>query len=183
MVGYKLGSKNGLSEIVLPESKDFFIVDEMVYFILNGRAKKDGIYAIVSLNKWPYVSKHRWYLGKAGYPICYELHKMQLHRFVYMCILEQYPPSEIYIDHIDRNKLNNTDGNLRMATPQENSFNKSTKTNLKGVRKISKDNYTAIVTKNGKKHEIKNIPNEKQVAEIYNLMAEELFGEFAAYNQ
>ena len=138
---------------------------------------------MVSMNKWPEVSRYQWYLGKAGYPMCYELGKMQLHRFVYTYIFGQYPPSNLYVDHIDRNKLNNTDENLRLATPQENSFNKSSKSNTKGVKKISDDNFTASITKNGIKHEIKNIPTEKQAAEIYNMMAEELFGEFAAFNK
>lgn len=161
----------------------FFIVDDVVYFQLKGRGEKDGINAFVSANKWPYVSCYEWYLGKSGYPMCYQLGKMQLHRFVYTYILGQYPPSNMYVDHIDHNKLNNTNQNLRLATPQENSFNKSTLSNKKGVKKISNENYTATVVKNGTKHEIKNIPNEKQAAEVYNMMAEELFGSFAAFNK
>lgn len=163
--------------------QEFFIIDDVVYFSLKGRGKIEGIYAMVSLDKWNYVSKYDWYLGKSGYPQCYTLGKMQLHRFVFYHILGEYPPSNLYIDHIDRNKLNNTNVNLRLATPQENSFNKSTESNKKGVRKISKNNYTASITKNGIKHQIKNIPSEKQAAEIYNLMAEELFGSFAALNK
>ena len=162
---------------------DFYILDDVVYFMLKGRAQKDGTYAMVSMDKWPYVSKYQWYLGKSGYPMSYDLGKMQLHRFVYTYILKAYPPSNLYVDHIDRNKLNNTDNNLRLATPQENSFNKSTLTNKKGVKKISDNNYTASITKNGVRNEIKNIASEKEAAEIYNMMAEELFGEFAALNQ
>ncbi len=162
---------------------DFFIVDDVVYFGLEGRGKIDGIYAMVSYDKWQYVSKYQWYLGKAGYPMSYDLGKMQLHRFVYTYVLGQYPPPNLYVDHIDRNKLNNTNENLRLATPQENSFNKSTRNNRKGVKKISENNYTATVVKNGVRHEIKDISTEKAAAEIYNAMAEELFGSFAAYNE
>lgn len=165
------------------EDHEFYICDDTVFFALKGRAKKDNLYAMVSFDKWSYVSKYNWYLGKAGYPVCYELGMMQLHRFVYTYIFGDIIPSQLYVDHIDRNKLNNTNSNLRIATPQENSFNKTTTSNKKGVRKISENNYTALVVKGGVKHEIKNIPTEQQAAEIYNMMAEELFGTFAAPNK
>ena len=158
-----------------------FVLDGVVYFYLKGRAS--DTLAMVSEDKWPYVSKYEWYLGKDGYPLCYSLAKMKLHRFVYNIVVGQRLPKNIYVDHIDRNKLNNTNQNLRMASPQENSFNKTTTTNLKGVKKISENNYTATVVRDGKKHEIKNIPTAKQAAEIYNMMAEELFGDFAAINE
>lgn len=159
---------------------DIYILDGVVHFGLEGRGK--GSYAMVSANKWPVVGKYSWYLGKAGYPLCYELGKMTLHKLVYQLTAGMRCPTGIYIDHIDRNKLNNTDTNLRLVTPQQNSFNKTTTSNLKGVRKISEGNYMATVTKDGKKYEIKNIPTASQAAESYNFMAEELFGEFASYN-
>jgi len=162
---------------------EFYIIDDVVMFALKGRAKKENLLTSVSVNKWLIVSKYDWYLGKAGYPMSYELGKMQLHRFVYTLIYGETIPSNLYVDHIDRDKLNNTDENLRLATPQENSFNKTTNSNKKGVRKISSNNYSALIVKDGIKHEIKNIPTEKQAAEIYNLMAEELFGVFSAPNQ
>lgn len=161
---------------------DFYIQDNVVYFSLKGRAKKDNIYASVSLDKWIYVSNYDWYLSKNGYPVCYKLGKINLHRYIYTCILGCPPPSHLYVDHIDRNKLNNTNDNLRLVTAQENSFNKSTKTNTKGVKKISENNYSASITKNGKKHVINNISTEKDAANIYNMMAEELFGFFSAFN-
>ena len=162
---------------------EFYIFDDVVYFALKGRGKVEGVYAMVSLSRWQYVSKYIWYLGKAGYPLCYSLAKIQLHRFVYTHILGEQIPEKFCVDHIDRNKLNNTDNNLRLATAQENSFNKSTKTNRKGVKKISECNYTATINKDGVRHEIKGISTEHQAAEIYNLMAEELFGTFAAFNK
>ncbi len=160
---------------------EFNIIDDTVYILLKGRSTDN--YAMVSLNKWNLVSKYKWYLGKAGYPICYELGKITLHRFIFTIILEQKIPSNIYIDHIDRNKLNNTDSNLRLATPQENSFNRTSRDNKKGVKKISENNYTAGITKNGIRYNIPNIASEQEAANIYNLMAEELFGDFASYNK
>jgi hypothetical protein len=178
----ELNKEPNKEPIVSEINHEFFILDDVVYFLLKGRGTIEGTYAMVSMDKWPQVSKYEWYLGKAGYPLCYKLHKMQLHRFIFTYILGEHPPSDMYVDHIDRNKLNNTDQNLRLATPQENSFNKSTKTNNKGVKKISKNNYSATIVKDGKRHEIKNIKTRKEAAEMYNIMAEELFGEFAAKN-
>lgn len=172
-------TKNIKKEKKLKEDTEYFIFEDTVMFKLQGST---SAYAMVSLNKWQYVTKYEWYLGKAGYPLCYSLGKMTLHRFIFTYILNQTPPSELYVDHIDRNKLNNTDQNLRLATPQENSFNKTTTNNLKGVKKISENNYTASITKDGTKHEIKNIQTESEAKNCYNMMAEELFGSFAALN-
>lgn len=168
---------------VLPkENNEHYIFEDIVYFLLKGQIA-DGTYGSVSLDKWQFVSKYKWYLGKSGYPLCYELGQLQLHRFVYTIILGESIPYKFCVDHIDRNKLNNTNDNLRLATVQENSFNKTTNSNKKGVKKISKNNFSATIVKNGIKHEIKNIPSERQAAEMYNIMAEELFGTFASPNK
>lgn len=166
----------------MSEEYTYFIVDDCVYFELKGRAGKDKTNAIVSCEMWRHVSKYKWYLGKAGYPICYSLGKITLHRFIYSFLYGEYPPSNLYVDHVDRNKLNNTNANLRLVTPQENSFNRSTQSDTKGVRKISEGNYSAVIMKDGNLHEIKNIATKKEAAEIYNIMAEDLFGVFAAKN-
>lgn len=166
--------------MVVPQEPEYFVFDNTIMFKLKGTRPA---YTTISIIHWPHVSKYEWYLGKAGYPICYSLNKMTLHRFVYTFTLGEYPPSNMYVDHIDRNKLNNTDENLRLATPQENSFNKTTTTNLKGVKKISENNYTASITKDGVKHEIKNIQTELEAANCYNMMSEELFGQYAAFNK
>ena len=166
----------------IPQAIEHFTIDNVVYFELLGRAKQDKTLAYVSLDKWPFVSKYRWYLDKRGYPFCYD-NGMHLHRLIYSMILDGILPSHIYVDHVDRNKLNNTDENLRPATAQENSFNKSSDNNYKGVRKISDGNFCASITRDGRRHEIKNLSTREQAAEMYNLMAEELFGAFAAPNK
>jgi hypothetical protein len=171
--------KSAGKKAVAPEHQ-YVIIEDLVYFQLKGRGSSTT--AIVSLSKWDMVRKYDWYLGKAGYPVSYQLGMMQLHRYVYTFIYGEQLPSKLFVDHIDRDKLNNADSNLRLATAQENSFNKTTKSNRKGVKKVGPDNYTVTITKDGKRHTMTNIPTEEQAANMYNLMAEELFGAFAANN-
>jgi len=153
-----------------------------IFFELMGKNRDTVYYAKVSEDKWNIVSKYKWYLGKKGYPICYELGKISLHRLIYTLIVGRKIKSNIYVDHIDRDKLNNCDYNLRLATPQENSFNKSTSNNRKGVKKISANNYSAFITKDGIKYEMKQLQNEEEAAKMYNILADELFGEYASHN-
>lgn len=130
-----------------------------------------------------------WYLGKDGYPVTYcsvdnkkrfnrglKIHQMLMGRCGNLNA----------IDHINRDKLDNRLVNLRLCTQQENNYNRSksknSQYNYKGIKLQKNGLYTAYVTKDGTKHEIKDIDNELSAAEIYDAMAEELLGKFAPKN-
>lgn len=158
-------------------------VDEASYVKLEllGRAlKTDFNYFLVSKSKLEYVLKHSWYLGSNGYPIAYTARSKTLHRN--LCGKQE---KGFVIDHINRNKLDNRDENLRIITSKENSYNRSKNKNsnnsYKGVKK-SGNKFIACITKDGKRREINNIETEEEAAKIYDMMAEELFGEFAGKN-
>jgi len=167
----------------LYESTQYFDIDEQTMcFELKGRVAESHELCMVSKNFWHIVSKFAWYKSKSGYAFTYiEGSRVQLHRFIYTLILGESIPEGFFIDHIDSNKLNNSNSNLRLATPQENSFNKSSKSGTKGIKKNG-NKYVATITKDGKTITIPNIPTEEQAKETYNMMAEELFGVFAKYN-
>ena len=80
---------------------------------------------------YPYTDVHRWIMGVA--------------------------PDGKVVDHIDRDKHNNTRTNLRFVTVQENAWNRvlhnSNKTRLRGVRKQSKGGkkFEAYIFTNTKK--------------------------------
>lgn len=163
-----------------PLKTEYFEIEGTVYFALYGRAA-DKVYGMVSEDIWPQIKQYKWYLSKSDYIYTFAPSRVQLHRLVYMIKHRSAVPSHLYVDHIDRNRLNNTNENLRLATPQENSFNKTTKTNKKGVVKNGKT-YTVKITKSGKISKISGIETEEQAVEIYNMMAEELHGSFASKN-
>lgn len=144
----------------------------------------------VSKDSLNVVLDFNWYLGKDGYPVSFGSvdrkikGRIKLHHLVIK--IGQDVPKGMIIDHINRNRLDNRLENLRICTSQENSFNRTrnanSKNTFKGVKKISAHNWSAVVTKDGIKHEIKGIGTEEEAGKIYDLMAEDLFGEYAGKN-
>lgn len=147
---------------------------------LKGRAENDRS-TLISKNDLPLVINYDWYLGKDGYPVAFDKKygRIKLHRLLMPC------PKGMVVDHINHDRCDNRRINLRICTPKENSYNHSKihskNDKYKGVRKL-KDTYNATISKDGKRYEIKGIQSEKEAAKIYDMMAEELFGEYAGKN-
>lgn len=151
----------------------------------------EGNIMLVSKYDVPAVKRFRWYLAGSGYPATYGTYDetikfsrpVPLHQLMHGKLAPGY-----VVDHINRNKLDNRRENLRICTAVQNSYNKSKPKNsagkYKGVTKNGKKNptFTASITKDGVKREIKDIPTEEQAARVYDMMAEELFGPYAAKN-
>jgi hypothetical protein len=137
------------------------------------------------------ITEFKWYLGSSGYPVTYgdKNYKfgrgIKLHNFLF-----PDTPKGYVVDHINRNRLDNRLNNLRVITQKENSYNrtknKNSKNEYKGV--IEKTNadgittYTARISKDGKTHKIGGFMTKKEAAEMYDLMAENVFGEYAGKN-
>jgi len=93
-------------------------------------------------------------------------------------------------DHKDRNPLNNQRTNLRIATPQQNSFNRGKAhifdltSKFKGVSfdKINQK-WRAKISINRKQYSLGRFKTELEAAIAYNNEAFKLFGEFAVLNQ
>ena len=99
--------------------------------------------------------------------------------------------ADLKIDHKDRNKLNNSLDNLRLATSQENNRNIGKRTDncssiYKGVSfsKNNKKNPWRAGIRIGKKCiHLGYFNNEKDAAEAYDKKALELFKDFAYLNK
>jgi hypothetical protein len=95
-------------------------------------------------------------------------------------------PAGFVIDHIDRDPLNNTRMNLRLATIAQNNMNKSSRggsSKYKGiVYRARKKLWLARITINGKSKYIKRYKSEIDAAKAYDEAAKKYFGEFAYLN-
>ena len=107
--------------------------------------------------------------------------KVYLPRFI-MNVLDL---PEIYIDHIDRDKLNNQKSNLRIATPHQSSFNRErsrNSTGYKGVFEIRENIFRSAISYERKFIYLGAFTSSEDAARAYDKKAKELFGEFASLN-
>lgn len=91
----------------------------------------------------------------------------------------------IFVDHIDRNTLNNQSNNLRKCTRGQNRCNSATQGTIdsryRGVTKAG-TRWRSLISINGKQKELGKFNTEMEAAIAYNLAATKQYGEFATLN-
>jgi len=111
-------------------------------------------------------------------------HKNKMvHRLMAQMFLPDFDDN-LFVDHIDRNKLNNCISNLRMVTHQQNLINRTKQVNntsgYKGICWCKRDKkWVAHIKYNQKQIHIGNFDDIEDARETYNSKARELFGEYA----
>lgn len=142
-------------------------------------------YAKVDVQDYDRLRKFKWYVCNRGYAqTTIDRITIKMHRMV----LDINDPN-IYVDHINHDKLDNRRYNLRKATNQQNQANQKVRkgfsSKYKGVRWVDKypnSPWRADIMYNNKKIYIGHFANEEDAARAYNLKAIELHGEYAGLN-
>ena len=180
-------------------SEDIKNIEDRYYLVQLHGANPDSSLsnAKISLNKIDHITKFKWYLGKNGYPFTFiKGGRVSLHRYIWWLntrvwnnerIGDDGVITKLYIDHINRDKLDARDENLRASTPAENSYNRTSKNSIidpmtsKPLHhiKLTKTGYSVSLTKDKQINKIDKIRSLEEAKEIYNMMAHEMFGEFA----
>lgn len=151
-----------MKEIILINNKGIAFVDDEDYEkVKNIKWYYDRGYAIKSIRNSNCKIKY-------------------LHRFILNAI-----DSNIHVDHINGNKLDDQKTNLRLVNNQQNHFNsklaKNNKCGYKGVRFIGKKYRTSIMY-NYKNIHIGMFDDIIEAAKAYDKKALELFGKYANLN-
>lgn len=110
----------------------------------------------------------------------------KLHRLIFL-LHHNYLPE--FVDHIDRDQLNNRIENLRPCSSKGNSYNVrlpiNNTTGYKGVfysKRISKP-YKASIEWDGYSFSLGNYSDKEEAACAYNIAAKLLFKDFSALNE
>lgn len=131
----------------------------------------------------PMLSKYNWNTINKGYVKCnFKGKNIMMHRL----IMNEDDPNVI-IDHKNNDTLDNRKCNLRRATLQMNSMNrtkiKNTSSKYKGVCwEGCKNKWQSYIKMDGKKYLLGYFDNEKQAGELYDLNARKFFKNFANLN-
>ena len=147
-----------------------------------------GKYAIVDAEDYDRLIKFKWHAQKAWKTYC-ALRKrrapdgrwvlVQMHGEIISA------PDGYEIDHADRDGLNNTRRNLRLATHADNVRNSHHPKGVSGFRGVTlhKGRWEARINFNGKRIHIGDwYRSAEDAARAYDAKALELHGEFAVLN-
>ncbi len=144
-------------------------------------------FTIIDDEDFEWLNEYKWYINCGGYVTRFQLiNGKRKQFFMHREILNT--PENFRSDHINGNKLDNRKKNLRVATQQQNCFNRKqeirNKSGYKGVcwSKQRKKWMTRIEV-NNKKIYLGFFDNKLEAANAYNKGAIKYHGEFARLNQ
>jgi DNA polymerase-1 len=153
-----------------------------------------GKYAIVDPDDYRRLSKHKWYAagspGNCYYAVRAVMTKNGKKRRLHMHRQILKVPDDMFVDHINRNSLDNRKANLRPATPSQNGRNRAKYTNgtysskYKGVTLHCGKNkpWRAHIQFNHKLISLGSFDDEIRAAKAYDRAAKRYHGEFAVLN-
>ena len=177
---YKQMYRHGKILKTIYEPNDIIYSNNYAEIILRGKYGEETGRAIIDLEDVDKVRQYKWCLSN-NHVLCRELN-IFLHRF----LLELNDPN-IYIDHINRNGLDNRKENLRLATPQQNCMNRSVQRNntseIPGVSwRKDRKKWRAFITINGKQLSLGCYENKEDAINARKEAEIKYFGEFSPKN-
>jgi len=145
-----------------------------------------GFVTQVDNNDYNWLIQSKWFVMK-GWNTWYAATQIKLKNgkykilFMHRVILDT--PKALQGEHIDRNGLNNQRSNLRNATRAQNRANTLPGNNkkYKGTLKHGKQ-FISQIRINGTTRNLGSFKTEEEAAKKYDLVAKDVFGEFAYLN-
>lgn len=140
-----------------------------------------GMFAKVDADKYEWFNQWNWHVSSKGYVIRFQGDKrISMHSLLL--------PTQLDVDHINRDKLDNRISNLRVANRHQNQGNrwkpKGERTSkFKGVYRRRKDGkFVARCKVDYKNVWLGSFWDERDAADAYDRFAASVFGGFALLN-
>lgn len=136
---------------------------------------------------WENLKQYNWHITKGGYVVRQKKFKGIPKAFYFHRDLMN-PPSDMFVDHKNGDKLDNRRENLRLCNNSQNLANKGKiRSNTSGFKGVSWSKlwnyYEAYIQVDGKKKHLGCYTCALRAASVYNDAATKYFGEFAFLNK
>ena len=149
-------------------------------------ASNTGEKILFDLDDFQKIKDYRWYITRPNQRDYKNVTgnvngKLWLmHRY----LMQDQLSDGVFIDHINRNALDNRRSNLRLCTIRENSCNLKPKNRLgvKGICFITRNKFEVKIQDVDKRLHLGVFDTMKEATDVYDAKAKELFGEFAYLN-
>jgi len=128
------------------------------------------------------VAKYLWSMTSAGY-VKTGNRNSSYNGYLHRLITSPQPTDQV--DHINNDKLDNREANLRIVTNQQNQMARHAIVAKSGYKGVSKHGtgFRAGIKYNQKQIRLGNYPTQEKAARAYNQAALALFGEHAIINK
>lgn len=147
---------------------------------------KRGEQILVDEKDYGLVADYSWNTNATGYAYAYVKGSgRDNHKTITMHRLIMGFPDKLKVDHVNRNKLDNRQANLRICTSSQNMGNAigySKKTKYKGLDLLPTGRWRARINIGGKSLHLGVAVTEKEAAALYNTAAAKHYGTFALLN-
>lgn len=143
------------------------VPDSNVEVCSDGRVRRDGVEWIPGIHE----GYRRFKLNRK---------MILLHRLIATAFIPN-PEAKPYVDHANGDRLNNSVDNLRWATVADNNRNSGahpkTSSLPRGV-KVQDNRFVAQIRYEGRHYYLGLYKTPEEASEVYEVTAQELFGEF-----
>lgn len=164
---------------IYDKSNHLEVYDDHAEVLLIGQFSITKGWAKIDLDDIEKIKDHKWSFATSGYTSTGKAsNRLYMHRFI------MNPPSNMQVDHINGDKLDNRKSNLRVCTVQQNRFNsklssrnKSGKTGVYYARKEQK--WVAQIKVNKKCKYLGSFSFFEDAAKVRIAAENKYFGEFA----
>ena len=140
-----------------------------------------GDFALVDARDYPRLVEHVWWKHITGYPTTKIAgRQVKMHQL----IMGPLPVGKV-ADHVNRHRLDNRRGNLRVVDHSDNAMNRRAQTNntsgYKGVGRLG-DKWVARIGVRGERRHLGSFSSAEEAARAYDTAARNFYGTVATLN-
>ncbi len=175
--------KYGKISRTVKDPNEIIIKDNIAEIVLYDKECKEIARTIIDVEDTEKIKKHKWCLSPKGYART----NLNGTSFGIQNIIMSFKPSkDCFIDHKDRNKLNNRKSNYRFCTNAENIRNSKQRiNNTSGYKGVEKNGtgWAARITVNYKRFYLGTFKDKIDAVKAYNRACLKHHDEFACLNK